>query len=80
MLGQPKFIDQNYVPGKRSEIERFLFNIFDQEFQNAYRRPLYARPKRYNQYLMESLKMRGSFWYKTYSYQKKILKKLKNTL
>lgn len=40
MLKQPAFLEENYVQNRRAQFADFLYNIFDQEYQAAFRRPL----------------------------------------
>ena len=38
MLMEPKLLDENYVDAKYEEFKTFLYNIFDQDKDKAYRR------------------------------------------
>lgn len=40
MLKQPAFLEENHVQNRRAQFADFLYNIFDQEYQAAFRRPL----------------------------------------
>ena len=40
MLKQPAFIEENHVQNRRAKFADFLYNIFEQEYQKAFRRPV----------------------------------------
>ncbi len=58
MLETPCFIDQNYPAEKWDELEKFLCNIVDQEYEKAFRRPLEFRPKHSQDFIKEYLRLR----------------------
>jgi hypothetical protein len=58
MLAAPAFTDVNNVERQKYELEKFIFNIFDQSKENAYRRNRYYWGMRYER------KIRiGNNWY-----------------
>jgi len=48
MLKQCEFVDPNYPENKYEELKKFLFNIFDQELESAYRRNRFYICENYN--------------------------------
>ena len=53
ILSEPVFKDENYIATKKEEIKNFLINIFDQDFDQAFRRSRIAGPKFHNDRLKE---------------------------
>lgn len=47
MLETPAFLNQNYVEEKQAELIRFLYNIFDQPIEKAFRRNRFYWGERY---------------------------------
>lgn len=47
MLETPAFLNQNYVEKKQAELIRFLYNIFDQPIEKAFRRNRFYWGERY---------------------------------
>lgn len=47
MLETPAFLNQNYVEEKQAELIKFLYNIFDQPFEKAFRRNRFYWGERY---------------------------------
>ena len=66
MLMEPKLLDENYIDKKFEELEAFLYNIFDQDKENAYRRIRHYSAKYYSDFLTEMHTVRFSLpalWY-----------------
>jgi len=66
MLMEPKFLDENYIENKYNEFRQFLYNIFDQDKEKAYRRIRHYSAKRYSSFLKEMYTARFSLpvlWY-----------------
>lgn len=71
MLKEPMFLDEHYVEKQYSNLKEFLFNIFDQRLEDAYRRPRMFIPIQHNNHLKAFYKM-----YKALYLPRKIIKKL----
>ena len=57
MLSKPKYIHNDYVQTKYDELERFLFNIFDQKPSEAFRRYKQFAAKTHEESLKEYMKI-----------------------
>lgn len=55
MLNQPIFIENNYVSNIINMLEQFLMNIFNQPYENAYRRSRCYTPMRINNLLISQV-------------------------
>ena len=64
MLMEPKYIRDTYVDDMYNGLKEFLFNIFDQEPKQAYRRCRYYVAKTHCDRLAEYARIRQSRWYK----------------
>lgn len=64
MLCQNRYNDLNYEEKKFQELSAFLFNIFDQDKEEAYRRPRFYNASRHEHYLMHFSKYSKSLPYK----------------
>ena len=53
MLREPIFVDSMYVNKKMKELEAFVLNIFEQEYEKAYRRSRVYCPKEYEEYILQ---------------------------
>lgn len=53
MLRQPIFVDEQYVTKKINELEQFVYNIFEQPLENAYRRSRIYWPKKHENYIID---------------------------
>jgi len=64
MLMEPKYISDTYVDDMYNGMKEFLFNIFDQETEKAYRRCRYYIAKTHCDRMAEYAKIRQSGWYR----------------
>ncbi len=65
ILREPVFNDEKYVEKKQKQFEDFLVNIFNQDFENVYRRSRIAAPQFHNERLKNfSSVYKGSFFSK----------------
>ncbi len=53
MLQQPAFVHEDFIDLKRKEFENFIYNIFDQDNKDAFRRSTIAAPKAHEERLKE---------------------------
>ncbi len=49
MLSEPLFVNSNYREITLSDLEKWLFNIFDSDYEKARRRPVYGKMAVYNE-------------------------------
>jgi len=61
---EPKYISDTYVDDMYNGMKEFLFNIFDQETEKAYRRCRYYIAKTHCDRMAEYAKIRQSGWYR----------------
>lgn len=71
MLKEPAFNDQNYLADKQEELENFLLNIFEQDYDKAFRRSRIAGPQYHNDRLKEYNTLQKN---RMFGYFKKIYK------
>ena len=64
MLMEPKYASETYVEDMYNGLKEFLFNIFDQEPEKAYRRCRFYSAQRHCDRLSEYAKIKQSRWYK----------------
>ncbi len=60
MLTQPEFVQEDYPQKKYDELCTFLYNIFDNEPKDAYRRTRYYRSQAYENNLNHARVFLGS--------------------
>lgn len=75
MLNEPVFNDPLYVDKHLELVKQFLFNIFDQPYEEAFRRPCFLYPQTHENYLKEYSKIKNSVSYKI---KKRIAKSMSN--
>lgn len=47
MLSAPKFVEENFIEKQIEKMRKFLFNIFDQDYEKAFRRPRFLWPQKH---------------------------------
>lgn len=47
MLNEQKFVNENFLEEQKNKLKNFLYNIFDQEYEDAFRRPMEFWPKKH---------------------------------
>lgn len=57
MLNEPAFLDENCLEKAEEGLERFLYSIFDQDYEDAFRRPRFFWPEIENNAMIEYTKM-----------------------
>lgn len=67
MLTQPKFATEDYMDKLYEGLEEFLFSIFSQRPEDAYRRLRFFIPERHEEHLKEWRRYRGSFEQKVFN-------------
>ena len=56
MLREPIFVEDMYVDKKMKELENFVLNIFEQDYESAYRRSKVYSPLHHEKYLLKNMK------------------------
>lgn len=60
MLNEPIYKDEDFIDKEINKIRDFLYHIFDQEYQNAFRRPNVLWPKIHEERLLQISKIRNN--------------------
>lgn len=60
MLNEPIFVEENYIDNEMKRMEKFLYNIFDQEYEEAFRRPRFFWPQIHEDRLKQITKIRNN--------------------
>lgn len=55
MLREPIFVNPKFYETKMADFEKFLYNIFDQQIENAYRRSRVYSPKSFDDFLKNAI-------------------------
>lgn len=61
MMQEPIFLDPDYIATATEELEKFVLHIFEQPIESAYRRSRYYMPRKYETFILDALRMKGSF-------------------
>lgn len=66
MVSAPAFLDGEYIDKKHREFEAFLFNIMNQDYEKAFRRPLKYHAVRYADAMKEYMEIKSNIRYQRF--------------
>ena len=79
MLMAPKLISEDYLEKIYEGLKQFLFHIFDQEKDEAYRRLRFYAQKRHEDCLQEYSSIFGSSEYHVFQFRQRLLRRIQRT-
>lgn len=74
MLNQPAFVSDQFIDKEMESTKAFLFHIFDQPYEEAFRRPKVIHSLIHEEMLLEDTRWRKTFWFKLYNKFNQIMK------
>ena len=80
MLMAPKLKSEGYIDELKNNLRQFLFAIFDQEKEEAYRRLQFYAPKTHGDRLKEYYELCNSPWYQTWRDMNKFKMRAENKI